>query len=42
MMEAQKEQILKDKEQIEVDALREGFRNILKTKFFNEWRAVQQ
>ena len=42
MLEGQKEQILKDKEQIEVDTLREGFRNILKTKFFNEWRAVQQ
>jgi hypothetical protein len=22
--------------------MREGFRNILKTKFFNEWRAVKQ
>lgn len=41
-MEHQKEKILKDKEEIELDTMREGFRNILKTKFFNEWRDVKQ
>ena len=25
-----------------MDTMREGFRNILKTKFFNEWRGVKQ
>ena len=42
LLEQQKEKILKDKEDIEIDTMREGFRNILKTKFFNEWRAVKQ
>ena len=42
VLEAQKEKILKDKEDIEMDTMREGFRNILKTKFFNEFRAVKQ
>lgn len=42
VLEQQKQQILKDKENIEIDTMREGFRNILKTKFFNEWRAVKQ
>jgi hypothetical protein len=38
-LEQQKEKVLKDKEDIELDTMREGFRNILKIKFFNEWRA---
>jgi len=30
------------KEEIEIDTMREGFRNILRAKFFNEWRAAKQ
>jgi len=41
-LEAQKHKILKDKEDVEMDTMREGFRNVLKSKFFNEWRAVKQ
>lgn len=41
-LEAQKHKILKDKEDVEMDTMREGFRNVLKSKFFNEWRSVKQ
>ena len=33
--------VLNDKENIEIDALREGFKNVLKAKFFNEWRSMK-
>ena len=33
---------LKAKEEIEVDTMKEGFRNILRAKFSNEWRTVKQ
>lgn len=42
MLEQQKEKILQDKEEVEIDSLREGFRNLLQAKFRNEWRAVRQ
>jgi hypothetical protein len=35
------QKVLQDKEDIEIDALREGFKNVLKAKFFNEWRSVK-
>ena len=41
-LEAQKHRILKDKEDVEMDTMREGFRNVLKSKFFNEWRVTKQ
>jgi hypothetical protein len=40
--EAQHEQALRAKADIEADTLREGFRNILRSKFTNEWRAAKQ
>jgi hypothetical protein len=33
---------MRDKEYIEFDTMREGLRVILKTKFFNEWRVINQ
>ena len=36
-----RQKALAAKEEIEIDTMREGFRNILKAKFFNEWRGVQ-
>ena len=33
--------VLKDKQVIEIDSLREGFKIVLKSKFFNEWRSVK-
>jgi hypothetical protein len=41
-LEQQKEKILQDKEEVEVDSVREGLRNLLQAKFRNEWRAVRQ
>ena len=40
-MEKQMKNVLNDKENIEIDALREGFKNVLKAKFFNEWRSMK-
>lgn len=42
VLEQQKEKVLQDKEEVEVDSLREGLRNLLQAKFRNEWRAVRQ
>jgi hypothetical protein len=33
--------VLKDKQVIEIDALREGFKVVLKSKFFNEWCSIK-
>jgi hypothetical protein len=40
--ETQAEAALEARSRIENETLREGFRNILRTKFFNEWRAAKQ
>lgn len=40
--EKQAERALEEKARIETETLREGFRNILRVKFFNEWRAAKQ
>jgi len=40
-LEEHKKKIKIDKEKIEVDTIREGFRIIFKQKFFNEWRAAK-
>lgn len=42
LLEQEKEKVLGDKEVIELDTMREGFRSILKAKYFNEWRAAKQ
>lgn len=42
LLEQQKERAMRAKEDIEADTLREGFRNILRAKFLNEWRAAKQ
>ena len=39
--EEQRKKVLLDKEDIEIDSLREGFKNVLKSKFFNEWRSIK-
>ena len=41
-LDAQKKWILKDKANVEAAAVYEGFRVLLRTKFFNEWRAIKQ
>ena len=41
ILDGQKKLILKDKENIEFETMKEGLRLILKSKFFNEWRAVK-
>lgn len=41
-LDAQQKWILKDKAHMEAAALYEGFRVLLRTKFFNEWRTVKQ
>jgi hypothetical protein len=40
--EAEKKKLMiTRKEKIEVDALREGFKNVIKTKYINEWRLAK-
>jgi hypothetical protein len=41
-LDAQKKWSLKDKANMEAEAMYEGFRVLLRTKFFNEWRTVKQ
>ena len=40
--ENEQERALRAKADIEADTLREGFRNILRSKFTNEWRVAKQ
>ena len=41
-LEDMKREVLIQKEKIEVDTMQKGFTCILKSKFFNEWRAAFQ
>ena len=38
----QKDHIKKDRANVEVDTMKEGFRSVLKTKFYNEWRRAKR
>ena len=38
----QKKLIFKDKSAVETDSLLEGFRVLLTTKYFNEWRSAKK
>ena len=41
-LEDMKREVLIQKEKIEIDTMQKGFTVLLKSKFFNEWRAASQ